>query len=118
MVKIWSELPGARRQEQLADIATIVWVIFWGRLVWLLYELARRASPGPADRSTTGGAGLIQAGLDLGRISPRPAGRRRSGCGIWPGMRWSALGSRFADFGSEVAAFVLIVAAALALLLA
>ena len=30
MIKLWSELPGARSKELIADIATIIWVVFWG----------------------------------------------------------------------------------------
>ena len=29
MIKIWSELPGARTKEQVADLATLLWVGFW-----------------------------------------------------------------------------------------
>ena len=116
MVKIWSELPRARRQEQLADIATIAWVIFWGRVVWLLY--GSLASFSGAGRSIhDGGAGLSQAGLDLGTsLRDLPiVGEAVSG------LARDALvgaGQPLADFGSEVEAFVLIVAAALAILLA
>ncbi len=116
MVKIWSELPRARRQEQLADIATIVWVVFWGRLVWLLYELL--ASFAGAGRSIhDGGTGLTQAGIDLGgSLRDLPV----VGEGV-SGLVRDALagaGQPLADFGNEVEAFVLIVATAMALLFA
>ena len=29
MIKIWSELPSARSKELVADVATLVWVVFW-----------------------------------------------------------------------------------------
>jgi hypothetical protein len=111
MVKIWSELPGARRQEQLADIATVIWVVFWGRLVWLLYELL--ASFAGAGRSIRdGGTGLTQAGQDLG---DRCATCRSGGCR----PRWDRLPARAAafEFGSEFDIRP-IVAAAIALLFA
>jgi hypothetical protein len=116
MVKIWSELTGTRRQEQLADIATIIWVVFWGRLVWLLYELL--AGFAGAGRSIhEGGTGLTQAGLDLGGslrdlpvVGEAVAGLVRDAL--------AGAGQPLADFGNEVEAFVLIVAAAIALLFA
>src|SRR5260221_6385303 len=37
MIKIWSELRGARLKEQVADIATLLWVVFWGSIVWQLF---------------------------------------------------------------------------------
>jgi hypothetical protein len=116
MVKIWSELPGARRQEQFADIATIIWVLFWGRLVWLLYELlAGFAGAGRSIRE--GGAGLTQAGSDLGgSLRDLPVvGEAVSGL-VRDAL--AGAGQPLSTFGSEVEAFVLIVAAAIALLLA
>ena len=114
MVKIWSELPGARRQEQLADVATIIWVVFWGRVAWLLYgSLASFAGAGRSIQE--GGAGLSRAGSDLGAsLRDLPiVGQAVSG------LARDALvgaGQPLADFGNEVEAFILIVAAALALL--
>jgi len=32
MVRIWSELAGLRLREQLADFATVLWLLFWGSL--------------------------------------------------------------------------------------
>jgi hypothetical protein len=116
MVKIWSELPGARRQEQLADIATVIWVVFWGRLVWLLYELL--ASFAGAGRSIRdGGTGLTQAGQDLGgSLRDLPVvGEAVSGL-VRDAL--AGAGQPLSEFGSEVEAFVLIVAAAIALLFA
>lgn len=116
MVKFWSELPGARRQEQFADIATIIWVLFWGRLVWLLYDLlAGFAGAGRSIRD--GGAGLTQAGTDLGgSLRDLPVvGEAVSGL-VRDAL--AGAGQPLSDFGSEVEAFVLIVAAAIALLLA
>jgi len=116
MVKIWSELPGARRHEQLADIATILWVIFWGRLVWLLYELL--ASFAGAGRSIhEGGVGLTRAGIDLeASLRDLPiVGEAVSGL-VRDAL--AGAGQPLSDFGNEVESFVLIVAAAVALLFA
>ena len=38
MIKLWSELPAARTREQIADVATLVWVVFWGNVVWQLFQ--------------------------------------------------------------------------------
>jgi|GEM_PF-4467739 len=38
MIKIWSELPVARAKEQVADVATLLWVLFWGSIVWRLFQ--------------------------------------------------------------------------------
>ena len=65
MIKIWSELRGARLKEQVADIATLVWVVFWGSIVWQLFQfLAAFAEAGRTIRS--GGQTMVQSGRDLG----------------------------------------------------
>ena len=33
MIKIWSELPGGRIKEQVADFLTLAWLLFWGGMV-------------------------------------------------------------------------------------
>jgi hypothetical protein len=116
MVKIWSELPGARRQEQIADVATVIWVVFWGRLVWLLYDAISGFAE--AGRSIhAGGTGLTQAGLDLGAsLRDLPiVGEAASGLVT---DAFAGAGQPLAAFGNEVESFILIVAAALALLFA
>ena len=52
MIKIWSELPVARTKEQVADVATLLWVIFWGSIAVRLF-LFRQASPRLAEASAT-----------------------------------------------------------------
>ncbi len=65
MIKIWSELRVARLKEQVADLATIVWVVFWGNIVWQLFQfLSSFAEAGRTIRA--GGQGMIQSGRDLG----------------------------------------------------
>lgn len=115
-MKIWSEVPGARLREQLADVATLVWVVFWGRAVWLLYSfLSGFASAGRTIGE--GGTNLTEAGQDLGAsleglplVGPSAAGLVRDA--------FAGAGQPLVDFGAQVEAFIVAVAAVLALLLA
>jgi hypothetical protein len=61
MIKIWSELPVARTREQVADIATLIWVVFWGSIVVQLFAfLIGFAGVGRAVHE--GGENMIQGG--------------------------------------------------------
>ena len=116
MIKIWSEVPGARRREQLADVATIIWVVFWGRVVWLLYSFL--SSFADAGRSINeGGANLTQAGRDLGASLEGLPLVGESAAGLVRDA-FAGAGQPLADFGTQVEGFIVAVAAALALLLA
>ena len=65
MIKIWSELRVARLKEQVADAATLIWVVFWGSIVWQLFVfLSSFAEAGRAVR--TGGQAMAQGGANLG----------------------------------------------------
>ena len=65
MIKIWSELPVARTREVIADVATLIWVVFWGNLVWQLFQfLVGFAGVGRAVHE--GGENMIEAGRSLG----------------------------------------------------
>ena len=65
MIKIWSELPLARSKEQIADAATLLWVLFWGNIVWQLFQfLSGFAAAGRAVRA--GGQTMVQSGVNLG----------------------------------------------------
>lgn len=65
MIKIWSELRIARLKEQVADLATLVWVVFWGNLAWqLLQLLAGFAQAGRTIHDS--GQGMIRGGRALG----------------------------------------------------
>jgi len=65
MIKIWSELRVARLKEQVADLATLVWVAFWLSIVWRLFVfLSSFAGAGRTIRS--GGLTMVQGGRDLG----------------------------------------------------
>jgi hypothetical protein len=114
MVRIWSELPGARLKEQIADAATTLWLLFWGSLAWQLFSLlAGFAEAGRMVRG--GGQTMIDAGRNLGEgLAGIPL--------VGPGLRdvarnaFAGAGTPIADFGTSIEQFILIVAAVLALL--
>ena len=116
MTKIWSELPVARAKEQLADVATILWVAFWGSLVWRLFQvLASFSEAGRTIRA--GGDSMIQSGRDLGEslaALPLVGSQLRD---IARGA-FAAPGRPLADFGTQLEQFIVVVAVVLALLLA
>lgn len=115
MVRIWSELPGARLKEQVADLGTGVWLLFWGGLAWQLFDLlAGFAEAGRMVRG--GGQTMIDAGRNLGdALSGIPV--------VGEGLRdvaqngFAGAGMPISDFGTAIEQFILIVAAVLALLL-
>jgi hypothetical protein len=116
MIKIWSELPLARVKEQVADGVTLLWLLFWGNIVWQLFQfLARFAQAGRTIRD--GGQAMIQSGDDLGESL---AGVPLVGSGIRDIVRnaFSGAGRPLSDFGIQLAQFILVVAVVLALLLA
>lgn len=116
MVRIWSELPGARVREQLADLSTVLWLLFWGWLAFRLFQLL--SSFAEAGRMVRGGGQtMIDAGRNLGEaMSGIPivgAGLRDVATNAFAGA-----GSPIADFGTSIEQFILLVATVLALLLA
>ena len=116
MTKIWSELPGARTREQVADLATIIWVVVWGGVVWQLFQfLASFAEAGRAVRA--GGQTMIQSGRDLGESL---AGLPLVGSQVRDIARdaFAGAGSPLSAFGSELEQFIFVIAVVLALLLA
>ena len=67
MIKIWSEMRVARLKEQAADLLTLVWVVFWGNIVWQLFQFL--SSFAEAGRTVHGGGvTMIQGGRDLGHL--------------------------------------------------
>ena len=116
MIRIWSELPGARTRELVADIATVAWVCLWGGIAWQIYQaVAAFAEAGRGVRS--GGEGMINAGRDLGAAL---AGVPLIGAGL-QGIATSAFaaaGRPLSELGSGLEDFVLLVAAILGLLIA
>lgn len=116
MIKIWSELPVARVKEQVADFATLLWVVFWGNIVWQLFQfLAGFAEAGRTIRA--GGQNMVQSGRDLGDSL---AGLPLVGSQVRDISRdaFAGAGRPLSDFGTQLEQFIFIVAVVLALLLA
>jgi hypothetical protein len=116
MFKIWSELPIARTKEQLADVATAAWLLFWGSIVWQLFQfLSGFAEAGRTIRA--GGDGLVQGGRDLGESL---AGLPLVGSQVRDIARDAigGAGRPLSDFGSQLEQFIFVVSVVLALLLA
>jgi hypothetical protein len=115
MVRIWSELRGARTREQVADVATVGWVALWGFVAWQVYlALAGFAESGRLIRS--GGVTMIDSGRTLGDAL---AGIPFVGEGLRDVARdaFAGAGAPLADFGTDVEGFILLVAAILTLVL-
>ena len=116
MMKIWSELRVARVKEQVADLATLLWVVFWGNIVWQLFQfLAGFAEAGRTIRA--GGQNMVQSGRDLGDSL---AGLPLVGSQVRDLARdaFAGAGGPLSDFGTQLEQFIFIVAVVLALLLA
>lgn len=116
MIKLWSELPGARLKEVVADVATVVWVLFWVNIVWQIFRLLSGfAASGRVLRS--GGQTMVQSGRDLG---DQLAGVPIVGTGLGDTARdlFAEVGQPLSDVGSQLEFFILTVAAVLALILA
>lgn len=116
MIKIWSELPGSRLREQVADLATLLWVLFWGNIVWQLFQfLAGFAEAGRTVHA--GGQTMVQSGRDLGESL---AGLPVVGSQVRDIARdaFAGAGQPLSDFGTELEQFIFVVAIVLALLLA
>jgi hypothetical protein len=99
MVRIWSELRGARTREQVADVATVGWVALWGFVAWQVYlALAGFAESGRLIRS--GGVTMIDSGRTLGDAL---AGIPFVGEGLRDVARdaFAGAGAPLADFGTD-----------------
>ena len=116
MIKIWSELPGARLREVLADVATLLWVLFWGTIVWQLFQLLSGFAEG-GRLVRTGGETMVQSGRDLG---DQLAGVPLVGIQLRETATdvFADLGVPLSEFGTELEQFILVVAIAIALILA
>jgi hypothetical protein len=116
LTKIWSEMPVPRLKEQVADLLTRAWVVFWGNIVWQLFQLlAGFAQAGRTIHS--GGQAMIQSGRDLGQSL---SGLPLVGEQVRAIVRnaFAGAGRPLAEFGTDLERFILIVATVLALLLA
>jgi len=116
MIKIWSELRVARMKEQVADVATLIWLVFWGSIVWQLFVfLSSFAEAGRAVR--TGGQAMAQGGANLGDSL---AGLPLVGSQVRDLATAAFVGASrpLSDFGTELEQFIFVVALVLAVLLA
>jgi hypothetical protein len=116
MIKIWSELRGARSKEQVADVATLIWVVFWVSIVWQLFVFL--SSFAEAGRNiTAGGKTMVQSGSDLGNalaglpvVGEQVRGMARDA--------FAGAGEPLSSFGTQLEQFIFVVAVVLSLLLA
>ena len=116
MVKIWSELRTERLKEQVADVATVAWTLFWASTVWAFFQfLVGFAEAGRVIRS--GGQNVISGGRDLDEsLSAIPF--------VGPDLQNVArdtlgdLGRPLSQFGSDMERFIILVALVLAAVLA
>ncbi|HEY3336284.1 MAG TPA: hypothetical protein VGK16_13715 [Candidatus Limnocylindrales bacterium] len=116
MIKIWSELPGARLKEQIADVATLLWVGFWASIVWQLFRfLTGFAEAGRIVRA--GGQNLVSGGRDLGDSL---AGLPLVGSQVRDIARdaFANAGLPLSAFGTQLEQFIIAVAIVLTMLLA
>jgi hypothetical protein len=116
MIKLWSELRVARSKELIADIATIVWVVFWVNIVWQLFQFL--SSFAQAGRTVQdGGQSMVQSGRDLGESL---AGLPVVGSQVRDIARdaFAGAGRPLSAFGVEMEQFIFVVAIVLALVLA
>ena len=115
MPTFWSELPGARRRELVADIATVCWVLLWGSLAWTLFAfLAGFAEAGRLVQG--GGEQLDAAGDNLGgQLSALPLVGTEVSDVVRRGFGSAA--DPIISAGREIETFVIVVAATLGLVL-
>jgi hypothetical protein len=116
MLKIWSELRKERLKEQLADLATLAWTLFWASIVWTFFQfLVGFAEAGRVIRN--GGQTVISGGRDLGEsLSGVPlVGENLQGI-----VRdtFGDLGRPLSEFGTDMERFIVLVAVVLALIVA
>ena len=113
---LWSERPGARIRQIVADIATLTWVAIWISISIGLYRfLAQLAGAGRFISDS--GNGLNSIG---GRLASALAGVPLVGEGAANGIRtgFSAAGDPMIRFGGDLERLLIIIAALLGLLLA
>ena len=116
MVKLWSELPGARMREVAADVATGAWLWFWGSLAWSLFSLI--VGFAEAGRLVRGGGQNLQAAG--GSLAEPLRGMPLVGEGVADAVQRGFTGASapIISAGRELESFVVVVAVTLAALLA
>ena len=113
-MQIWSERPGARAREIVADVLTLGWVVVWATIGIRLYGfLANLAGAGRLVRD--GGSGITNAGVQVGAALQ---GIPLVGEGAADGVRgaFSGAGDPLMQFGTDLERLLIVVAALLGLL--
>jgi hypothetical protein len=111
---VWSERPGSRARELLADITTLLWLTIWVSLGIRLYGfLANLAGAGRLVRE--GGLGITGAGQSIGSALERIP---LVGEGAAEGVRgaFAGAGSPLVTFGTDLERLLIIVSALIGLL--
>ena len=114
-MKIWSERPGARAREIMADAATLLWILVWGTIGIRLYGfLAHLAGAGRLVRD--GGTGITGAGERVGQALE---GIPLVGEGAASGVRgaFAGAGDPLVQFGTDLERLLITIAALLGLML-
>jgi hypothetical protein len=114
MVRIWSEPRAARLTEQAADLMTALWIAIWAFIAWQLYQLlAAFAVAGRTIRD--GGDAMAQSGRDIGDAM---SGIPLVGEGLQDVAEhaFAAAGRPLTVFGSDLEAFILLIATVISLL--
>ncbi len=113
-MQIWSERPGARGREILADVLTLGWVVLWATIGIRIYGfLAHLAGAGRLVRD--GGSGITSAGEQVGAALQ---GIPLVGEGAADGVRgaFSGAGDPLMQFGTDLERLLIVIAALLGLL--
>ena len=113
-MKFWSERPGARAREIVADVLSLGWIVFWATIGIRLYGfLANLAGAGRLVRD--GGSGITNAGVQVGAALQ---GIPLVGEGAAEGVRgaFSGAGDPLMQFGTDLERLLILVAALLGLL--
>ena len=113
-MQIWSERPGARAREIVADVLTLGWVVLWATIGIRLYGfLAHLAAAGRLVRD--GASGITNAGEQVGAALQ---GIPLVGEGAADGVRgaFSGAGNPLMQFGTDLERLLIVVAALLGLL--
>src|SRR5574341_1336083 len=103
----WSELPGSRTREGIADVATLLWIVGWIRIGWWLYGLlAQFARAGAAVQ--TAGASLEAVGQQIADVLARlPLIGEATAENVR--LAFAATASPLIGVGSDLARFVMVV---------
>lgn len=110
-MQIWSERPGARAREIVADVLTVGWVVVWATIGIRIYGfLAHLAGAGRLVRD--GGSGITNAGEQVGAALQ---GIPLVGEGAADGVRgaFSGAGDPLMQFGTDLERLLIVVAALL-----